>query len=58
MDFTLDSAAPLTAALASGEPYAPRSLDSLRIADADLRAVLEGWRSLLFDGGMGTMLQA
>ena len=58
MDFTLDSAAPLTAALASGEPYAPRSLDSLRIADADLRAVLEGRRSLLFDGGMGTMLQA
>lgn len=58
MDFTLDSAAPLTAALASGEPYAPRSLDSLRIADADLRAALEGRRSLLFDGGMGTMLQA
>ena len=36
----------------------PRTLDTLRIADDDLRAVLEGRRHLLFDGGMGTMLQA
>uniref|UniRef100_UPI001899F910 homocysteine S-methyltransferase family protein n=1 Tax=Collinsella sp. D33t1_170424_A12 TaxID=2787135 RepID=UPI001899F910 len=39
-------------------PTAPRTLDSIRIADADLRAALEGRRHLLFDGGMGTMLQA
>ena len=39
-------------------PAAPRTLDSIRIADADLRAALEGRRHLLFDGGMGTMLQA
>ncbi len=38
--------------------YTPRTLDTLRIADDDLRAVLEGRRHLLFDGGMGTMLQA
>ena len=38
--------------------FKPRSLDTLRIADDDLRAVLEGRRRLLFDGGMGTMLQA
>ena len=30
----------------------------LRIADDDLRAVLEGTRHLLLDGAMGTMLQA
>ena len=35
-----------------------RTPDTLRIADDDLRAVLEGHRHLLFDGGMGTMLQA
>ena len=38
--------------------YTPRTLDTLHIADNDLRAVLEGRRHLLFDGGMGTMLQA
>ena len=38
--------------------FKPRTLDALRIADDDLRAVLEGRRRLLFDGGMGTMLQA
>lgn len=38
--------------------YTPRTLDTLRIADDDLRAALEGRRYLLFDGGMGTMLQA
>lgn len=40
------------------EPYEPRTLERLRIADDDLRSVLEGRRHLLFDGGMGTMLQA
>ncbi len=58
MDFSLDTVAPVTAALAGGQAYAPRTLDALRIADDDLRAVLEGRRHLLFDGGMGTMLQA
>ena len=38
--------------------FTPRTLDTLRIADDDLRAALEGRRHLLFDGGMGTMLQA
>lgn len=38
--------------------YRPRTLDTLRIADKNLRAVLEGKHHLLFDGGMGTMLQA
>lgn len=42
----------------SAHAYTPRTLDTLRIADEDLRAVLEGRRHLLFDGGMGTMLQA
>lgn len=38
--------------------FTPRTLDTLHIADDDLRAVLEGRRRLIFDGGMGTMLQA
>lgn len=38
--------------------YTTRTLDSLHLADNDLRAVLEGQRCLLLDGGMGTMLQA
>ena len=38
--------------------FTPRTLDTLRIADDDLRTALEGRRHLLFDGGMGTMLQA
>ena len=54
LDFICD----LTASGANAAAYRPRSLDGLRIADADLRAVLEGSRHLLFDGGMGTMLQA
>ncbi|QWT18249.1 homocysteine S-methyltransferase family protein [Collinsella sp. zg1085] len=37
--------------------YRPRTLDTLVYADAELRLVLEGKRHLLFDGGMGTMLQ-
>ncbi|WP_418742733.1 homocysteine S-methyltransferase family protein, partial [Enorma massiliensis] len=52
------SLAPLTERLAAGETYRPRTLDTLHIADKDLRLVLEGRRHLLFDGGMGTMLQA
>ena len=50
--------APLTARLKAGAAWHPRTLDTLRITDADLRAVLEGRRHLLFDGGMGSMLQA
>ena len=38
--------------------YTPRTLDTIKIADDDLRAALEGRRHLLLDGGMGTMLQA
>ncbi len=52
------SPAPLTERLAAGELFAPRMLDALRFADAELRHVFEGRRHLLFDGGMGTMLQA
>ena len=48
----------LTGSGAHPDAYRPRSLDALRIADDDLRAVLEGHRHLLFDGAMGTMLQA
>ena len=42
----------------ASQATAPRSLTALRIADDDLLAVLNGDRHLLFDGGMGTMLQA
>lgn len=42
----------------STQAYTPRTLGTLRIADDNLRAALEGRRHLLFDGGMGTMLQA
>lgn len=49
--------APLTARLAAGGAWAPRTIDDLR-ADTELRAVLEGRRHLLFDGAMGSMLQA
>ncbi|MDM8302387.1 homocysteine S-methyltransferase family protein [Collinsella tanakaei] len=58
MDYTLDPIAPVTAALAAGGTYCPRTLDALRIADDDLHRVLEGTRHLMLDGGMGTMLQA
>ncbi|WP_346674828.1 homocysteine S-methyltransferase family protein [Enorma phocaeensis] len=50
--------APLSSRIAAGERYACRTLDRLRIADDNLREVLKGRRHLLFDGGMGTMLQA
>ena len=52
------SLAPLTERLAAGKTYRPRTLDTIRITDKDLHLVLEGRRHLLFDGGMGTMLQA
>lgn len=58
MDYTLDPTAPVTAALAAGDTYRPRTLDTLRIADEALHRVLEGTRHLVLDGGMGTMLQA
>lgn len=51
------STSPVNDARLLGRAYAPRTLDRLRIADDDLRAALEGRRHLLFDGGMGTMLQ-
>ena len=54
----LATVAPVCARLAAGQAYAPRSLERLRPADENLREVLEGKRHLLFDGGMGTMLQA
>ena len=54
----LDSATPICDLVGRGETYTPRSLDALRIADDDLRLVLEGKRHLVFDGGLGTMLQA
>ncbi len=50
--------APVNEARLAGAVYAPRTLDSLRIKDERLRAALEGRGHLLFDGGMGTMLQA
>lgn len=49
--------APLTCHLRDGGTWSPRSLETLQIADDRLRAVLEGRAYLLFDGGMGTMLQ-
>ena len=51
-------AAPLTAQLRAGSTWKPRTLDTLRIKDADLRAALEGRSYLVIDGAMGTMLQA
>ena len=51
-------AAPVNAARLAGSAYVPRTLDTLRIKDDRLRAALEGTGHLLFDGGMGSMLQA
>ena len=51
-------AAPVNAARCNGAVYKPRTIDDLRIKDDRLRAVIEGTGHLLFDGGMGTMLQA
>ena len=49
--------APIDSARREGAAYAPRTIETLR-CDEHLRAVLRGEEHLLFDGGMGTMLQA
>ena len=49
--------APIDSARREGAAYAPRTIETLR-CDEHLRAVLRGEEYLLFDGGMGTMLQA
>ena len=51
-------AAPVNAARCNGAAYKTRTIDDLRIKDDRLRAAIEGTGHLLFDGGMGTMLQA
>ena len=51
-------AAPVNAARLEGHAPSVRTLDTLRIKDDRLRAALEGTGHLLFDGGMGSMLQA
>ncbi len=51
-------AAPVDAARRNGATYKTRTIDDLRIKDDRLRAAIEGRGHLLFDGGMGTMLQA
>ena len=51
-------AAPVDAARRNGATYKTRTIDDLRIKDDRLHAAIEGTGHLLFDGGMGTMLQA
>ena len=51
-------AAPVNAARCNGAAYKTRTIDDLHIKDDRLRAAIEGTGHLLFDGGMGTMLQA
>ena len=51
-------AAPVNAARCNGAAYKTRTIGDLRIKDDRLRAAIEGTGHLLFDGGMGTMLQA
>ena len=51
-------AAPVDAARRKGATYKTRTIDDLYIKDDRLRAAIEGTGHLLFDGGMGTMLQA
>ena len=51
-------AAPVNAARCNGAAYKTRTIDDLRIKDDRLRAAIDGTGHLLFDGGMGTMLQA
>ncbi|MGL5494750.1 MAG: hypothetical protein ACRDBK_06340, partial [Collinsella sp.] len=51
-------AAPVDAARRNGAAYKTRTIDDLRIKDDRLRAAIDGTGHLLFDGGMGTMLQA
>ena len=49
--------APIDSARREGAIYTQRTIETLRCDDR-LRAVLRGEEHLLFDGGMGTMLQA
>ena len=49
--------APIDSARRKGAIYTQRTIETLRCDDR-LRAVLRGEEHLLFDGGMGTMLQA
>ena len=51
-------AAPVNTARCNGATYKTRTIDDLNIKDDRLRAAVEGAGHLLFDGGMGTMLQA
>ncbi len=51
-------AAPVNDARCKGAVYKTRTIDDLHIKDDRLRAAIEGTGHLLFDGGMGTMLQA
>ena len=51
-------AAPVNTARCNGATYKTRTIGDLRIKDDRLRAAIEGTGHLLFDGGMGTMLQA
>ena len=51
-------AAPVNDARCNGAVYKTRTIDDLHIKDDRLRAAIEGTGHLLFDGGMGTMLQA
>ena len=51
-------AAPVNTARCNGAAYKTRTIDDLHIKDERLRAAIEGTGHLLFDGGMGTMLQA
>ncbi len=55
MNYSLDTTAPVTAALQAGQAFRPHAA---ACADDALARVLAGSRHLLFDGGMGTMLQA
>ena len=51
-------AAPVNTARCNGAAYKTRTIDDLRIKDERLRGHHRGHGHLLFDGGMGTMLQA
>ena len=51
-------AAPVNTARCNGATYKTCTIGDLRIKDDRLRAAIEGTGHLLFDGGMGTMLQA
>lgn len=51
-------AAPVNDVRCKGAVCKTRTIDDLHIKDDRLRAAIEGTGHLLFDGGMGTMLQA